>query len=289
MRDPRRERYLCLECLADVVEADIRPAAAMARARPQAPPDLRADGVLGDAAIPLEPPAPESRETQTRACPICLRRVLAGNPVCGQCGYDERAGLQPSTRLGKRPLGERGLICRGCGYNLRGLRSLRCPECGERVQPLTDREIHERSARQQIRVAYLQPLGMLVVGAGLLALIVAFNSGWRDALTYLLAYAIRVPFGLGMFWLCSWLFIGFDMPMRLAALRLAGIYAVVDLTELLAAFVVGGFLDGIVASLVYFWLLMTIMDLEARDALLLAVVTRLAMVIVAIALFAWIF
>ncbi len=99
---------------------------------------------------------------------------------------------------------------------------------------------------------------------------------------HLMKYAIFVPVGVVVYFVCCLMWIGFDAPMHLSALRLAAAFAVVD--TLAIPFALFGFIGLGMLVISLGLLLHNLMDLEVQDALILAVVLIVVQVIVAIAI-----
>lgn len=70
--------------------------------------------------IPLAPP-PAPPQRARIVCPACLKTVRLGEPSCTHCGRVFEHGLEIQPDL-----------CAQCGYDLTGIQSQRCPECGTR-------------------------------------------------------------------------------------------------------------------------------------------------------------
>ncbi len=235
--------------------------------------------------IPLE--AEPSSAPKPVVCRMCFAKRIEKNAPCPNCGFDERAGLRPDTLVGSKPIGKKGLVCAKCGYKLQGLRSLRCPECGTVAQPPSVRDYDKAESRRIFIESYRTPLLMLLIGGGILFLVAMFALGPVGAGAYMLKYAVEVPIGLIVFLACCALWIGFDAPLHLTALRLAAIYTVVDLTYLtLATFFPILFLPWIITIVVYVGLLAEMLEMDWQDAAMVGVLTYVAKALIGIAIFA---
>jgi hypothetical protein len=202
--------------------------------------------------------------------------------TCEGCGCPLRADL---------------VVCTRCGYH-RGLKqqiSTKRGSDGPPPRPLPpsekDRWLRDYSKRMARR-EYVKPVAMLVVGAGIVSLVLLAQHGPQRAVAYLLSFLVSVPIGVAVLWLCSLLWIGFNAPMTLNALRLAGIYAVIDVIMLMAA---AGSASGnlplclagvLLSGVVYIALLIEMLDLEPVDAVAVAVATFAAKVYLFLALLA---
>ncbi len=99
---------------------------------------------------------------------------------------------------------------------------------------------------------------------------------------YLVWLAVMVAIGLGVFFACSVAWIGFDQPLLVTVLRLAAIYAIADTVALVIPGV--PVLSWLVVAGVYVGLLSKWLQLETRDAVVVALLTafahRLALIVV---------
>jgi hypothetical protein len=215
--------------------------------------------------------APVARDTAT--CMGCGVLMAPGAVLCTRCGYDTRAGAQVKTSKGKG--GPKR--CEKCGYDLTGLKKPKCPECGTVFTLGRDyNKEREEFSKDTARWAYLKPLIMFGIGAGIMLMVGGASQGGWGAALYLIKYAVEVPVGVLVFWLCCLVYLGFDAPMHLTALRLAGIYAVTDVVGLVAGFVPFPILPMVITLTVYIGLLMDLLDLDIQDAVILGFITGAA-------------
>lgn len=134
-------------------------------------------------------------------------------------------------------------------------------------------EIREEDREDVVRQAYRVPLLLIAGGTSVLFVVTSLGLGVVAGIVTLLTYAISVPIGVFVFWMCTILWIGNDAPMRLSALRLAGVYAAASAAGLIPF--VGWF-----ASLATFVGLMSeLLDLDLTDALLVGILTFLTHII----------
>ncbi len=220
-------------------------------------------------------PEPELKKERVRVeCAVCLREILPGESKCVSCNYDPAVGLTEETLVARRPLGKEGLVCVNCGYSLRGLRAMRCPECRQPVVHRAEKGLKAGAFRDEAtRQAYVVPLMMLGVGGGLYVIWSAIAHGPAGGPLAAINLTAQVVTGLLAFFLCSVLIFGFDAPWHLTALRLAGIYSVVNVAGLAIDELLGGacFLH-ILLILVYIQLLMSLLELDLQDAIILGFV-----------------
>jgi len=245
-------------------------------------------GIAPDGA-PTYELAPDEAPRAIVACGACGAPMLERHTVCGRCGMDRKAGAATSSlSQHTRERGRRVLKCGNCGYDMAGVPSLVCPECGERA----DTSFHRRTRRQASRDAtlgmWLKPGLMFVIGAGIMVLVKLIFATPADALQYLAQFAVTVPVGIAVLFACSLIWIGFDQPFHVQALGLAGVYAVYDVLLLVLGAVLPNFM-WIVALVLAFVamvaLLADVLDLEIPDAIILALLTNAVWLVVALAAF----
>lgn len=248
-----------------------------------APSDAHTQGPSGESeVVPLAP-----QPVEARPCPSCRTVMNPGDVICLACGYDARSRLKHATTAivegedpaeapkPKRRFFEPGL-CGYCGYGLEGLPSGKCPECGQ-LNSLSRRDEQLwQDSRQLARDAYLRPLFMFLGGFAAISAILLFRGKPMVILWELAKWACEVPVGVGVFWVCCLTFLGFDAPMRLVALRLAGIYAITDAIYLLLAFQPVWIWPVGISGLVYIYLLSEELEMERSDAAIVGVLTFFA-------------
>ncbi len=278
-------RYLCQACYDSIKDAKTgRPRASPATADPSAE-----EGIFGivdlDALQPAET-GPKPREL--KVCPACGKARDKDSVVCVNCGFDDRAGFQRGTGVGASARKGGVTVCPGCGYDLKGLKKPRCPECGKVLSLVSDREDREAESKAIARKAYLRPVLMFVIGiTGLLILGAVRGQGGSDMIVrLLLTYAIGVPIGLLVYVLCCLIWIGFNAPLHRVALSLAGIYAIVDLVGGVLGLIPFGVIAWAGSVITYVGLLMEELDLELVDAVIVGIATSLAKVFLGVMLVA---
>jgi len=191
--------------------------------------------------------------------------------------------IVPAVRAADPKKQSEGAKCPHCGYSVAGLASPICPECGKNwVAGALNRRRREEAARG-MRREYLIAAGLMIGGLAALAVSVLIMQAPAALLLYLLAYVFLIPIGILGFYICSWIWIGFDAPFMLTVIRLVAIYAAADtLGVLLDDIPAVGFF---VPLAVYIALLSKLLDLELSEAIIVAVVTFLLRMVVGLAVF----
>ncbi|MCE2967425.1 MAG: hypothetical protein ACK5WB_04645 [Phycisphaerales bacterium] len=252
-------RYMCKACAAR--EARV-PAA------PIDPSDL-GPIMLDDAgAIPLAGDAPSE-------CPKCKAKMSEGAVLCVACGHGAERFI-PATpaepeRL-SRPSRMRFAVpakCPRCSYDLKGVKSERCPECGELITPAAMRRLYSERARREVYVkSYVIPAALLFVGLAVWVPVYAMEHGAGDVVAEIIGRIVAVALGLLAYFICGILWLGFDAPWHLTALRLLGIQNFgMGLVAGLDLMGVPGLLSLVAWVLVTYVLLMSLMDMESQDAI----------------------
>ncbi|MEK6701524.1 MAG: hypothetical protein AABZ53_04625 [Planctomycetota bacterium] len=247
--------------------------------------------------IPLEhePHAPSlasmiDDSTLPRSCANCGIILGKSAVICSSCGFNTTTGKV----TGATPSPSGGRKCLKCGYALEGLTSARCPECGT-MNTAAQRVAtsKEKAYRESVRLEYTKPVWMFVIGLVLSVALAALSTKGNVTastamLVYLFKYALYVPSGVIVFLLCCAIWIGFNAPIHLTALRLAGIYAITDAVASVVGFIIPMQLIVWLAMLLtYVGLLQDMLELDLVDAILVAVVTffvRLGVVVAIVAL-----
>jgi hypothetical protein len=163
------------------------------------------------------------------------------------------------------------VLCPRCKYDIRNLKGDTCPECGTSLLSAIRTQERKARARGDLKRVYVQATKATMAALALMAGVLLLKGEISDFPMYLIRYAVFVPIGLVVFAVCSAIWIGFDQPFGITALRLAAIYAIADAVgEVVRGIPLAQF---IVPALVYIGLLIKWLELDSQDAVILAVVT----------------
>ncbi len=209
----------------------------------------------------------------SRPCPACSRLMGPDAVVCVSCGYDARAGFQRGTGVGASESRGGRLACPSCGYSLKGLKKPACPECGAAIRPMTKKEELRAVSRETVKWAYLKPAILFGVAVAGLAIMALARGRPEDIVGYAIMLAMFVPVGVIAFLICGAIWIGFNSPIHLIAIQLAGIYAMVAFVGELLSLTRVPILPSIAALIVQVHLMMDQLDLDMQDAIIVSVIT----------------
>lgn len=266
-------RYTCRDCY-DAMQREpaiALPPASKKHAEHQAEPAAEADG--GIYALLLEDAIRDQARVTTSPCPGCGHPLAADAAICTTCGYNPRTGQTVTTRKA----------------------SASGPDIAVDDDPLVKARRHERRRQKTLatQMEYIKPLIAMAVGLGITCTLV-FNRGGADSLAeYLLVYAIALPATVVGFLFCCWMWLGFDAPLPIVAVRLAAVNALVDILFVgigfsgvrMSIFAFGGRIA--LPLLCYAALLMHYMELDFEDALMAGLLTGVVKVIGTIILIYW--
>jgi hypothetical protein len=269
-------RYICKPCLKPEELSKLKQGRSAAPAAAGHEAVRQLDESSG--ALPDVPAIPITVSPSLSVCPKCRSSIPYGQGLCIECGYDVARGRQLSTTTGVeepplvgKPAADK---CTTCGYSLKGLNTPRCPECGTLSLPSTvARDRLHKQSRDTVRWAYLKPLIQFAVGFAVIILYYAFQNDMSDIAYYAISYIITVPIGVVAFFICCALWMGFDAPLHLTAIRLAGVYAVTDAVGVILGQLPIPLLPWIITLMVYIGLLADSLELDLQDAMLVGIVT----------------
>jgi hypothetical protein len=280
LRDPQG-RYTCEAC---ANEAEAKAAAKKSATAPPPPPPDPEEPDLSYA-LEEEQKVAAPLAADTASCMGCGVLMPPGALICTHCGFDTRTGAPTKTSKKEKRGPKR---CEKCGYDLTGLKKPKCPECGH-VFTL-GRDLKKERAednRQTIRWAYIKPLITIAAGLALMCIIAASRGGEAYVIGYLIKYAAGFPIAAMVFWICCLMWVGFDAPLHLMLLRMAGVCAVTDA----AAAAVDGlplyFVTRAFIMIVFVGTLTDAMEMDMTDALIVGVITWLAKVMAVLAIIAY--
>jgi len=202
-----------------------------------------------------------------RVCPACASSLAAEAIVCVNCGFNTKESVMVKAPPKKKKENKAATPkCRHCGYDIRGLNTLTCPECGGKIS-MSRRDRDFDDSRAVMRKAYLRPVIMTVVGVGATAAIYAAAGLSLAIIVHVVVLAVVTAFSTFAFFLCCLLWIGFDAPMHLSALRLLGIFAVLWPLGTLYG-ILPGFISIILLLMTAVGLLSSELELDLPDAVL---------------------
>lgn len=290
--------YVCADCVQSQRAAPSASSSSPSRSAPATnAPQVGATLTPGPHDNPIEldrTPDPDSlrplRVVRNIQCPSCMHTLGHDSVICINCGYDRRTGLigtGPDAKAVKRKPSSK-LTCAKCEYDLTGLRSNVCPECGTKFS-LSDRKHRRRSdeAKRVVRMAYLVPAWMFGISMAIgLMLIAARDKDAKVAGFYALFVVARALVATGVYFMMCMLWVGFDAPLHLTFLRLSGIASVMSLLWLIQSLTIGWFPPlGLLLYFIYVALLKWLMDFEEfSEAFVMAIVTGIGMIAVSYAM-----
>jgi len=201
-----------------------------------------------------------------RMCSSCGMVMHHDAVICMACGMNSKTGLFLTGK--PAPAGN---ACVQCGYDMRGLPSPRCPECGT-INTRSQRLKHQPT-EQTIRDNYLRPAIYAALGLAISVPIVGLSVGWSAVGPHLLHTLGAVVAGVIAFAICAIIWLGLEAPIPVIAARMAG---VVCLTSAASHF--GGLVPFLVLWIVfpvvvYVALLMDLFDIDYSDAAIITLVS----------------
>ena len=258
----KRGRYLCGSCYDEAVadRRDAKEAAGVAQSASVAMPLALDDEMLdAEALLAEESSAGPLELVQGLACPGCSAALTPEAAICVSCGYNVREGKAHKTRKGREQSADE--------VNAR----LKASRAADR----------SAKRREQSRVEYTKAgawcLGSLVVSLFVTASLTDGPDAGMAIAEHLISFGIGVVFATGVYFACCLLWIGFDQPWPLIALKMGAVHAILALLAIPLAFL--SIIGSVIQFIAYTTLLQHFMDLELQDALILAVLTALAAVL----------
>jgi hypothetical protein len=199
---------------------------------------------------------PEVLENALVECPGCGKPEPRNTVICPACGLNWQTGKQVATEFTVEENNDR-----------------------ESKTPPTLRRspsdiAREESMRSSVIREYINPLVLIGVGTFIVTGVPAMFGAEEAVVAYLIFLSILTVVGLASFFICSALWIGFEAPWHLTALRLAGIYSMSFAVLVVAVVVVPfGVIGLAIGWITYITLLMKYLDLDTADAFMVALVS----------------
>lgn len=171
------------------------------------------------------------------------------------------------------------LPCPKCGYDLRGLRSDRCPECGKVLNYTAIRQAENKrdgindSAWFDGKAIAMAAVG-LTVGAAVYGL---REDGLVGVAAFGLDFSFTVVIGWVIFFLCSVTWIGFDQPLRMTMVQIVGAFGLYSgIAALLMLVPIPGIVTFFVGAAILVGLLSERLEIDLQDAIVVALLVAIA-------------
>ncbi len=259
-------RYYCKSCAMDRAASHATEEAHLPPPEDDANPYAIDEGDFGTAA-PL-PAGMLDLTDRSSPCPACMHSMPPGAKVCVSCGYQVDKGIQTSTKVEKRK-GRPGYPCEHCGYDLTGLRSTVCPECGKPNNFSRKHRLNTGLTSQMLRDEYRKPAVWFAVGFVAVGIVLAIKGEPLGFVVYAILLAFQLPLMLIGLWLCQKTFLGDIGTPLLNLVRLAGALALGNAVDTIIPF---GFFF-LTPGLIVFWaVLMDLFEIDLRDAIITGII-----------------
>jgi predicted RNA-binding Zn-ribbon protein involved in translation (DUF1610 family) len=220
----------------------------------------------------IELDAPSVVAPVKKPCPECSVPISVDARLCIHCGYDTMTGRVATSEA---PIGAsrsertkartKGKPCVSCGYDLKGLKSPRCPECGT---VNSGRAVARANDRAELRRMYIRPLIGAAIG---LACALALATAIRG-IPGLVGYGLYIPASIVVtfltYFFCSVAFIGFDEPIGVTFVRVACVICIYSNFSILMDQIPfgSGLIGTVIRGAIFIGLLVKIMDIDLEDA-----------------------
>lgn len=256
-----RGRYLCKTC-------DLRG------------PNAALDPPAGDDLNPIDFEPSELPDSSHRPCMGCAIPLQPGAVICMACGTNQATGHPSGAPVtGEVRSGKPARACSKCGYDLAGLKTPKCPECGTlNLKRRRGLELDREAAEKAYKWEYIKPLAILGVCASIDAAILVTNYRGMELLGAALIVLARAPVGILAYFVCAFVWLGFEDTFRLTVFKLLGVFAAVSLATTLSLLIPFGFYRLSISFFVQVWMLADLMDMEYSDAAFVSAITSVAMI-----------
>jgi hypothetical protein len=183
----------------------------------------------GEGPIPIEAFEPEA----SKSCPVCKRTMAVDLNRCPHCGFDPSEGVASSSLVEKsHGTGGPALRCGNCGYDLAGIRDMRCPECGTPV-PLRSPNKALSSGQSAFGRDYAEALALLAIGAAGVLVLRALQDDVAGAVATVALIPVVTLIGLAIYQVCCVAWIGMGAAWYINAVRLAGVFGMTFFASML--------------------------------------------------------
>ena len=165
------------------------------------------------------------------------------------------------------------LPCPQCKYDLSGLRSDRCPECGKLLTRAAVRQAENiRDGVNDSNWFDGRAMTLAAVGLTIGATVWAFNGGTLGLAAFGVYFTYNVIIGWLTFFFCSMLWIGFDQPLRKTVVQTIGAFGLYSgVSAGLSVLPLPGIVQFVIGAVVLIWMLSELLDIDLQDAAIMSV------------------
>jgi len=277
-------RYCCKACV------DLKPtvpssAAATSSAAAPGPVPVQAAGdEAWDVGLdPIEFEPMKLPGSSLKLCVGCGMTLQPGSAICVTCGYNQTTGeaaglvVAGEDKPGKAPKPLR--VCSKCGYDLAGLKTPKCPECGTvNYKKKRGIDLDREAAAKAHRWDYIKPLAILGVCGTIEALVLFNNYRGMPLLGATVISLARIPVGIAAYFVCAFAWLGFEHTFKVTIIKLLGVFAAVSMVTTLSLLIPFGVYRLFLPYFVQVWMLADLMDMEYSDAAFAAAITSVVMI-----------
>ncbi len=276
-------QYMCRECYdTEALGLKGRPgrdfaadSSSAVAAPPHAPPASNGVEVAEDNSIPLEEivnsgeglgahaarAAGDGTPRDIPMCAYCGMPLKDGTIICLGCGMNSTTGLflngKPATAAHK---------CVKCGYDMRGLKSPRCPECGE-VNTAAKRLKH-RPREQVLREEFLRPGIYIALGVVIANVIFGLHYGWTSLIGHAVWFAAGVVACSIGYLIGAMLWIGMEGSLASQGVRIVACVALADAAMWFGDLIPFTGLWLILPAIAYVAVMQDLFDMDLNDAVI---------------------
>lgn len=167
------------------------------------------------------------------------------------------------------------LPCPQCRYDLRGLRSDVCPECGLKLTYGARRKAEDlRAGVKEHSWVDRKAVVLALIGLAVSAAVMWSQFEAVGLVVFAIDFAATLVIGWVVFLVCSMLWIGFDQHLRTTMVQTIGAFGFyAGVMALLRLMPVPGLIVWLIGAAVLTHLLSDLLEIELQDAAIIAVVT----------------
>lgn len=274
VKDPHG-RYYCQPCFDSANAKNVK---------------TRAATDSGDEPFRLDDPAfednaPPAGQAHEDIIPLAPVEVRSGTPApCQKCGSSWMPGAMACVVCGtapgekKKPAGGpkpgaakakpgKPVPCAKCGYDLRGLRSFHCPECGHKNPASIKPSTLSDTSREVARQAYTKPLIWMAVGLVVTTFVDLGRGEYVSLAVSAVMFPITVILAYATLWVLCAVWLGMTSSALLMLVQVAAIHGIImGVASVMDLTFTPGIFKLVLYGVIYVYLLTEWMDMDSMDA-----------------------